>query len=141
MAEIDTHGMVIDFGKHTGTLYTRVPVGYLFWMVNNGHSRKDIAAAEIVRRGSVMPRCDISGHAIDRASLNCWDIWRATCNREDPGEGFHAWLVRMTEEAILIGKTDDNGRYIYNRMKLVIENGEHWPVLKTVIRDKKQDTP
>ena len=49
---INTHGMVIGFGKHKGELYTRVPVSYLFWMVNVEHQDAATAQAEIDRRGS-----------------------------------------------------------------------------------------
>jgi hypothetical protein len=100
-------------------------------MVRCNHRYQDIAAAELKRRGTVTPDIDISGHAIDRASLNCWEIWQET---RQEGEGLHAWLVRMAMEAIEKGEQDDKGRYIYNRIKFVIEEDGVWPVLKTVLR-------
>lgn len=132
MSEIDTHGMVIDVGKHNGTPYTRLPVSYLSWMVNSHHSRADIAAAELKRRGTVTPTLDISGHAIDRASLTCRKIWHETRREE---EGLHAWLVRMSKEAREANDVDDKGRYKYNGMKFAFEQDGVWPVLKTVMRD------
>lgn len=129
----DTHGMICDFGKHNGEPYTRLPVSYLKWMVNSGHSRKHIAEAELKRRGTVTPDMDISGHAIDRASLNCLDIYRNTRNQD---EGIHAWLSRMADEAIKT-EPDKKGRHIYNNMKFAFEKDGCWPVLKTVMRDKE----
>jgi hypothetical protein len=130
--DINTHGLVVDFGKHNGTLYTRVPVGYLFWMVNNNHSRKDIASSELKRRGSVIPKIEVSGHAIDRASLYCRKIWHETKIKD---EGIHSWLVRVAQEAIesVEGNISDS-KIKYLGMKFVFENGDEFPVLKTVMR-------
>ena len=130
---MNTHGLICDFGRHKGTPYTQIPVSYLKWMVNVEHSRQEIAKSELKRRGTVTPDVDISGHAIDRASLRCRDIWHQTRSKE---EGLHAWLVRMTQEAIQKGEQDKNGKYIYNNMKLVIEQDGVWPVLKTILRLK-----
>ena len=80
---INTHGMICDFGRHKGTPYTRIPVSYLLWMVGAGHSRADVAQAELDRRGTTVPELDISGHAIDRASLVCRRTWHQT---SEPGE-------------------------------------------------------
>jgi uncharacterized protein (DUF3820 family) len=131
--QINTHNLKVDFGKHAGMLYTRLPVSYLKWMVQCNHSKKDIAAAELKRRGTVTPELDISGHAIDRASLRCRKIWHETAL--SPEEGLHAWLVRMCTEAIEkfpnYLAAYDNIIY-YNGLKLVFEKGT-WPVLKTVM--------
>ncbi len=128
---INTHNMRIEFGKHKGELWTRVPVSYLKWIVNERARDNDIAQAELDRRGTVTPDCDVSGHAIDRASLNCRKIWHQTKNK---GEGLHAWLVRMTEEA-LAAEEMHKGKYRIHGMLLAIENDGCWPVLKTVIRE------
>ena len=133
MHNINTHGLICDFGRHKGTPYTQIPVSYLKWMVNVEHSRQEIAKSELKRRGTVTPDVDISGHAIDRASLRCRDIWHQTRFK---GEGLHAWLVRMTQEAIQKGEQDKKDKYIYNNMKLVIEQDGVWPVLKTILRLK-----
>ena len=133
MAEINTHNLICDFGRHAGTLYTRVPVSYLKWMVNSGHNKSEIAAAELKRRGTVTPELDVSGHAIDRASLSCRKIWHQTRHEE---EGLHAWLVRMSTEAITKGDIDEKGRYHHNGMLFRFYNDGEWPVLKTVMRDK-----
>jgi hypothetical protein len=132
MSEINTHNLIVDFGKHKGELYTRLPVSYLFWMTNANHSRADIAKAELERRGTVLPTLDISGHAIDRASLSCRKIWHQT---KQENEGLHAWLVRITTEAIAENKQDKSGRYCYNGMRFAVEMDGCWPVLKTVMVD------
>ena len=128
---MDTHNIICDFGRHKGTPYTQVPVSYLKWMVRCNHRHQEIAVAELKRRGTVTPDIDISGHAIDRASLNCWQIWQET---HQENEGLHAWLVRMATEAIEQGKQDSKGRYIYYGIKFVIEKDGVWPVLKTVVK-------
>ena len=133
MTEINIHNMVCDFGRHVGMLYTRIPISYLKWMVNSGHSRAEIAAAELKRRGTVTPDLDISGHAIDRASLSCRKIWHQTRTND---EGLHAWLVRMATEAMSKADIDEKGRYHYNGMLFIFYNDGAWPVLKTVMREK-----
>ena len=130
MTEINTHGLICDFGRHKNFLYTRMPVSYLKWMVNSGHRKADIAAAELKRRGTVTPDLDVSGHAIDRASLTCRKIWHETRGSD---EGLHAWLVRMANEAMAKANIDDKGRYHHNGMMLAFENDGVWPVLKTVM--------
>jgi uncharacterized protein (DUF3820 family) len=127
---INTHGLVCDFGKHSGELYTRLPVSYLKWMVQIGHSRADIAEAELARRGTVTPEVDVSGHAIDSASLRGRKIWHET---RGENEGLHAWLCRMAAEARALNDRDAGGRYLFAGMKFAFEEGA-WPVLKTVMR-------
>lgn len=133
---LNTHGLICDFGKHSGTPYTQLPVSYLKWMVQCEHSRKDIATAELERRGTVTPDLDVSGHAIDRASLSCRKIWHES--RGDD-EGLHAWLVRMASLALNTSDVDDKGRHLYNGMKFCFEQDGAWPVLKTVMRDKRKN--
>lgn len=132
--KINTHNLICHFGRHKGVPYTQLPVNYLTWMVNSNHSFAEIARAELDRRGTVIPSLDISGHAIDRASLNCRKIWHENRGQD---EGLHAWLVRVTQEAIAANDIDNKGRYRHLGMKLVIENDGVWPVLKTVMRAKK----
>lgn len=133
MSAINTHGLLVDFGKHKGQPYTRLPVSYLLWMVNSDHSRKDIAEAELARRGTVRPDLDISGHAIDRASLSLRKVWHQSRNED---EGLHAWLVRMSTEAIKANQRDEQGRYYHNWMRFVFEMDGCWPVLKTIMPAK-----
>lgn len=132
-AAINTHGLTIDFGKHKGELFTRIPVSYLKWMVSEGAKQADVAQAELDRRGTVTPEIDVSGHAIDRASLHCRKIWHETRNED---EGLHAWLCRVAKEAMDKGQRDNGGKYLHLRMKFAIEEKGAWPVLKTVMREK-----
>lgn len=128
---MNTHGLICDFGQHRGIPYTRLPVSYLKWMVNTRHSRVEIAAAELARRGTITPNLDVSGHALDRASLYCLDLWQATRHEN---EGIHAWLARTAAESLAVGNTDDQGRYQYRNLTFIFEQDGIWPVLKTVIR-------
>jgi hypothetical protein len=134
---INTHGYIMQRGRHAGEPITRVPVGYLKWMVNSRHSEADFAAAELARRGTVTPDIDISGHAIDRASLNCRDIWHQTRDKE---EGLHAWLVRVSKEALEEGERRGD-KISHIGMLFAFERDGCWPVLKTVMRDKKNLPP
>lgn len=135
---VNTHGERVWFGKHKGELWTRVPVSYLRWIVNvkldatnkNRQRVCDIARAELKRRGSKLPKVELSGHAIDNASLRILDVWLALRNKN---EGLYSWLERITLEAIANGERLDGGKVKYMQMKLVIEQGEEFPVLKTIM--------
>jgi hypothetical protein len=126
---INTHGVTMQNGRWAGQLITRVPVSYLKWMVQCGHGQAELARAELTRRGTVTPSLEISGHAVDRASLRCRAIWHETAR--DQEEGLHAWLVRISTEALAQARPDHEGVVYYLGMKLVFEPGE-WPVLKTI---------
>lgn len=131
---MNTHGKRIDFGKHKGELFTRLPVSYLRWMINNKTQSWQVAKAEFERRGDTMPLVEISGHAIDNASFRVRKIWHETRN---DGEGLYSWLQRMTLEAQEHGEILDSGKTKYKGMKLVIKEGDEFPVLKTIMRCKK----
>lgn len=133
---MNTHGLKIDFGKHKGQLWTRVPVGYLRWLVNVKDPLTpeaiEIANAELDRRGSKIPTIEISGHAIDRASLRCRKIWHEDRTKD---EGLHSWLVRVSKEALERGERAEE-KIKHKGMKFVFEHGEYYPSLKTIMRDK-----
>jgi len=131
---MNTHGLVVDFGKWNGHLYTRVPVQYLLWMVQKGHTKADIAQAELTRRGTVVPEIDISGHAIDSASKRLLKVW--SDDKMDTGEGLHAWLCRVAMEAYSKRKSEAHDYTVYRGIKWVFELGV-WPVLKTVMLHNK----
>lgn len=131
MTEVNTHGIKMTFGKHKGTLITRIPLGYLRWMVNENAPMADMAKAELERRGNTdFPKVEVSGHAIDRASLRVQKVWRKTMLDD---EGLHAWLQRMTLEALERGTQIKKEKYKYQNMSLVIFKGEEYPVLKSVM--------
>jgi len=128
--ELDTQGVRIDYGKHKGELITRLPISYIRWMMNERTPMWEYAKAEFERRGDTMPKVELSGHAIDNASLRVRKIWH-----EDRGkdEGLYSWLQRVVLEAIDKGESK-NGKIFYKGMKLVISQGEEFPILKTVMR-------
>lgn len=133
--DINTHNVVVDFGRHKGTPYTRMPIGYLKWMVNSAHSKQAIAAAELKRRGTITPELDLSGHAIDRASTNPYTMHRYKETMR-PDEGIYSWLARMAAEARAHNDVDHKGRFNYAGLRFAFEEGQHWPVLKTVMPAK-----
>lgn len=124
----------INIGKYAGTPWTRVPVSYLRWMVNSGHPDAKTAAAEIKRRGTVLPQMEISGHAIDRASTLFINKWRVT---RDPDEGIYSWLTRMAELAMKSNQRDEQGRVVHEDMLFAFAEENRWPVLKTVLKNEK----
>ena len=131
MTDLNTHGVKVEFGKHRGELLTRVPAGYLRFMVNQNTPQADLARAEVERRGHKLPEVELSGHAIDNASLRVRKIWHETRGKD---EGLYSWLSRMTLEALEKGERLEGGKIKYLGMKLVIEQGEEFPVLKTVMK-------
>jgi len=116
---------------HKGELFTRLPVSYLKWMINNKAPQHDVARAEFERRGDTLPKIELSGHAIDNASLRVLKIWHETRGNN---EGLYSWLQRVTLEAIENGVRLDSGKIKYLGMKFVVVEGAEFPVLKTVMR-------
>ena len=131
---MNTHGLEIDFGKHKGCLWTRVPVDYLLWLVNQpGETEnKNIAQAELNRRGTKPPSMDISGHAIDRASMQ---LWKDYFRERQKGEGLYRWLQRKAEHALEHGERKGE-KIIDGNIKFVFDDGVVYPTLKTVMRIK-----
>jgi hypothetical protein len=137
--DINTHGMIVPFGKHKGEPWTRVPVSYLKWLVNLPNPQnapaKAIAAAELKRRGSSMPTIELSGHAIDRASLNCRKMWYG--HRKDENEGLYSWLARAGREALDACKdplpSQGEIEIRYAELKWVFVLGDYYPTVKTVM--------
>ncbi|MBL8013862.1 MAG: hypothetical protein JNN05_08450 [Candidatus Omnitrophica bacterium] len=134
---INTHNLIIEFGKHKGERWTRVPVSYLKWLINQpndekfGTKNKEIAQAELERRGTTTPdRLEISGHAIDSASLRVRQIWHKTKNEN---EGLYSWLYRIGSEAVLIANGQESVKHL--GIKWVFVYGEIYPTLKTVTKD------
>jgi len=124
---MNTHGIVLDFGKHAGTLLTRVPVSYLRWMANET-DKKDMALAELKRRGTILPELELSGHSINRFSLRFLDVWKT--NKQDD-EGLHSFMLRIASEAL---KQECIGEiYTYMGIKFVFEQNMEYPILKTVL--------
>jgi hypothetical protein len=141
---MNTHGLTLDFGKHNGELWTRVPLSYLKWILNEmseTDERHQLAKSELERRGDTMPTdIEISNHAIDRASLRVRRAWHTDRGQD---EGLYSWLIRISTEALeLKNKTNEkNERINYKGCKLVFTYGNHYPTLKTVMNDKSYKLP
>ncbi len=136
--KIDTHGITIDFGKHSGTRWTRIPVQYLRWLSNNLEIRdknKLLADAEMKRRGAPPSQdyIEISGHAIDRAHQVCMDVFHETRNTK---EFIYSWLSRIFREALENGSAPEKERVAYKGIQFVYGIGNNQLTLVTVFRDK-----
>lgn len=77
------------------------------------------------------PAVEIHGAAIDRASLQCRDIWHRT---RRGGEGLHSWLARLAAEALATGEPDDGGYCFHQGMALEFAGGGEALVLRSVMR-------
>lgn len=132
----DTH---VTFGQHKGELWTRVPISYLRWMWNNNHTHIEHAVKEMERRGMSFTKIELelSGHAIDRASLH--DNIRRSWEREGlpQGIGLNLWLTRLAAEAHKTKPTRP-GQRVHLGFVFEFFEGEHWPVLKTIYQQSKR---
>lgn len=126
---------ILDFGKHKGESWGKVPRDYLNWLANQPTSENvERARKEIERRGTAYPTVEISGHAIDRASLRCLKIY---LNNKNKGEGLYSWLIRISNEAIVNGEEKiKNNIYRYKGIDFIFKFGEIYPVLKSVFYKK-----
>ena len=127
---IQSHDIKINYGKHKGQLITRIPISYIRWMINEKAPMYEIAQVEFERRGDTMPKIELSGHAIDKASLRVRKIWHQT---RKENEGIYSWLQRISIEALKFGEKSEGGKIKYLGMKLVITEGEEYPSLKTIM--------
>lgn len=133
---MNTQNIVVDFGKHKGELWTRVPADYLRWLVNQpitegqfSHNH-DMAQAELDRRGTkVSHDVDVSPHAIDKASLRLRRTWHETAFNDQ--EGIYTWLSRIATEANK--KFPGEEKVKYKGIRFVFKLGLQFPVLKTVM--------
>jgi hypothetical protein len=144
---MNTHGIIVTFGKYKSQLLTRVPVGYLQWSISNGvkqnietsegiFSFDELAQAEMLRRGERIQTCEISPHAIDRLSQRFIKKWEETRNKnKNEYEGLYSWAQRMTLQALRnTGKMSEDGKITVrlNRMVFVIQTNTVYPTLLTV---------
>ncbi|GMW01486.1 MAG: hypothetical protein AMXMBFR84_26230 [Candidatus Hydrogenedentota bacterium] len=138
--QVDPHTYVLKNGRHAGKVLTHVPVDYLKWMVNIRHTEAAAAQTELERRGTVTPDLDISGHAIDRASMYLLDFYRVSRLKD---EGLHAWLVAISGLALNHGKRKPGEQgdlqIKFCGIKFCFAIDCEWPVLKTVNRVEKED--
>ncbi len=130
--------MIVDFGKYQGERWTRIPISYLKWLVNSNSQHANIAQAEMDRRGITTPTdLELSGHAIDRASMYCIQQWRHTKNKH---EGLFSWLYRKAVAALSEGEViglESEGR-LYEGMKFIYKFGEIYPTLVTIINPEER---
>jgi len=132
---VNTHNLTINFGKHKGELWTRVPISYLKWIINTQGEASPIAQAELDRRGTTLERTvEVSAHAIDRASTRLLKQWRHT--RLHKHEGLHSWLHRLATEALAHGVKEDAWSYAYVGIRFKYDFGEVYPTLTTVMEAK-----
>jgi hypothetical protein len=118
-------------GKFRGVLITRVPPGYLRWMISSGHVLWEFAKKELDRRGSEELNIEVTAHAIDRASCRLIDKFMAEAS---PQEGIWTWLAKKAEEALAKydGMLQDNIQVLHEEVVYVFEMKFVVPVLTSV---------
>jgi len=131
---MDTREIELTFGKHRGTRIQRVPASYLLYMVRNETPQANFAQAELDRRGTTIPTVEISGHAIDSASIRCRRIWH---EHREKTEGLHSWLAKNAGIAYEACPRDKD-RIDHLGVTWVFDHDGRWPVLKTVWRAKEK---
>ena len=136
---VSTHGVEIDYGKHKGTKFTRLPIGYLKWMIRDRAPLHELARAELDRRGTNTPAIEVSGHAIDRFSERF--LWKWIEHREDTGEkiGLWSYLNNLAAEAWRhahvdpsVEEKDDGFKFRHADIQWVFATQGEWPVVKSV---------
>lgn len=129
--EINTHNKIINFGKYKGERWTRLPISYLRFLIDARTPYKDIARAELKRRGTQLDGgVELSAHSIDRASLHLIPKWKRFRNKD---EGLHSWLSRMSREALKYGFLNEGG-VDYHGMRFIFVKGDLITTLKTIYK-------
>jgi len=127
---INTHNLIIEFGKHKGERWTRVPISYLKWLINAGTQHALTASAELKRRGVILKHeLEVSSHAIDRASQTCLLLFMEDRSRT---EGIYSWLHNIASLALKTKEHPHQKEIVFNGIKFVFEYGEVFPTLKTL---------
>ena len=131
--ERNTHDVLLDFGKYEGERLTRVPVGYVRWMIdalNIAPAWRELARSEYSRRATALPTLELSSEAIDDVSLHARQIWRKTAS--NPDEGLYSWLMRVATEAMASGEGRSDGTIRYIGLDFAIGPGDEFPAVKAV---------
>ena len=117
-------------GKYRGQLWSRIPLGYLKFLIRIDAKDSDRAKRELDRRGTIVDNeVELTKHAIDRASVYCFESWRRKKNRV----GLYTWLHDRAVQAIKNG--DRRGENIYhNGIKFVFDLKGIQPTLITVFQ-------
>lgn len=143
----DLSTATLEWGKaHRGERIQRIPASYLLWMVRERAGPWQLAQRELDRRGIRPVDVEISGHAIDTASLRIRRIWHQ--NRRK-GEGLHSWLQRTLGEGLELARERggprgiqlDDGAIRYLGIRWVVDLEGAWPLLKTVMPDSTPGEP
>jgi len=126
-------------GKHKDELITRVPLSYLKWMIGCRHQHAAHAAEELKRRGVTdLPTIEVSGHAIDRASLRVRKIWHNDRHQlpfNSTDEGLHSWMVRRGYEAFgMLAPGKDQVIHVGVVWTFAMDGA--WPIIQSVWSEK-----
>jgi len=129
LKKLNTQDVTLTFGKHKGERIQRVPVHYLTFMVRNGTAQANYAQAELDRRGTTIPEIQVSGHAIDSASLRLLETWKS---HREATEGLNSWLCRSAWAAWCMRESPIEKEVTMLGIVWCFDLDGAWPVLLTV---------
>jgi uncharacterized protein (DUF3820 family) len=130
-----TENITIEFGKHKGELWTRVPVHYLRWLINESSPLSkphEMARFELERRGTVLEHeINLTPHAIDRFYQR---YKRAGLSRSDilGYGGIYSALMALSIEALKLCNGGPN-KVEYKGLKFIFYKRNLDTILKTVM--------
>ena len=133
--KVRTDNVEIGFGKHRGQLWTRLPVSYLRWIMQQerkGQIEKaqDYAGSELERRGTDLSiEMEITPHAINKCSLRHMGLYRAKKKKD---EGIYTFILRMASFSIEKGEELVDGKRKIAGVTFCFDFSLCQPVLKTV---------
>lgn len=132
-----TKGVRLPFGIHRGELLTRTPSSYLRTLAGQRTDEwRELAALELKRRGTDLSQVEITGHAVDRASVRCLKFYLMTRRKR---EGIYSWLARVAADALTHGTKTPNGKTKFLGMVFMFQDGYAAPVLTTISPGSKHD--
>ena len=122
---------IVQFGKHKGERWTRLPISYLKWLINAETNYADKAREELKRRGTILTHeIKFLGHAIDRfyQRYGKAHIRRPYIIKQG---GIYSCLYKFAEKALEIA--DGKEKVKYKNLKFVFKYQELTTTLITVM--------
>ena len=124
---------VITFGKFKGRTYPDLPFWYLRWMIAEGHSKSDLAQAELQRRLSVAHAVLIDPPVLARLKESQKRAWERT---RRPRESFPRWVERLATAA-LGNALSARGRYALPGFVFTFDEDGELPRLVDIVQKRE----
>jgi len=122
---------IVNFGKHKGERWTRIPISYLRWLIDVDSQYAPIAKKELARRGTILEHeIILTSHAIDRFYLR---YFKAGIKRKDIviSGGIYSYLYKLANEALKLANGVEEVKY--KKLKFIFRYGKLDTALVTVM--------